>query len=121
MGDRIALRALLASPGDEPARWADSRVASALARLPSVRVTHDVRAEIARDFGALTSGHALLYDASGALRASGGLTPARGHVGDTDVTRAALALALAGETLAAAAPVYGCSLTGSLAVAGQRP
>ena len=46
-------------------------------------VLEDLEACLATEFGALTSGHALLYSTDGSLRFSGGLTDSRGHEGDS--------------------------------------
>ena len=50
--------------------------------IPGVRVTADRDGLEAQRFGALTSGHALLYDSAGRLAFSGGITSGRGHSGD---------------------------------------
>lgn len=55
----------------------------ALARQRHLRRVEDRGAALARRFGALTSGHAVLYDESGRLRFSGGLTRGRGEAGDS--------------------------------------
>jgi hypothetical protein len=61
-------------------------------------------------FGARTSGQVLLFDGTGRLRYSGGITPARGRQGDNPGRAAALAL-LRGETCPASrGPVFGCPL-----------
>lgn len=52
-----------------------------LSRLRGIARVVDDRAHLARRFGLLTSGHALLYDEAGRLRYSGGLTASRGHAG----------------------------------------
>lgn len=69
---------------------------------------HDDHGE-ARRFGALTSGHALVYDRGGELRFAGGITGSRGHAGDNMGRRAVLA-ALAGQPAEATHGVFGCSL-----------
>jgi hypothetical protein len=58
-------------------------IGPALATHPGIRRIDDRGAAIAARFGALTSGHALLYDEAGRLRFSGGLTRARGEAGDS--------------------------------------
>jgi hypothetical protein len=58
-------------------------IGPALARRRHIRRLDDRGAAIARRFGALTSGHAVLYDAGGRLRFSGGLTRGRGESGDS--------------------------------------
>ena len=69
-------------------------------------------------FGAETSGHTVLYDASGALRFHGGITAARGHEGGS-AGRAAIVAAVRGEEPSSSAHVFGCSLAS--ASANPRP
>jgi hypothetical protein len=52
-------------------------------RIPGVRVAVDPRGAEAARFGALTSGHTVVYDAAGRLRFAGGITGARGHGGES--------------------------------------
>jgi len=60
-------------------------------------------------FGARTSGHVVVYDVSGALRYSGGITGARGHAGD-NVGRRTVAKILAGDSASDLAhAVFGCA------------
>jgi len=51
--------------------------------ITGVSVFLDPGGREAKRFGATTSGHVVLYDATGVLRFSGGITPARGHQGDS--------------------------------------
>lgn len=77
--------------------------------IAGLRRVHDRDGSVARKFGAQTSGQAFVVDASGALRFSGGLTVARGELGDNAGLRGALA-ALSSGTKSATTPVYGCPL-----------
>jgi hypothetical protein len=52
------------------------------AAIPDVTVVRDDSGLEAHRFGAATSGQALLYNEDGGLLFSGGITAARGHVGD---------------------------------------
>lgn len=71
-------------------------------------VTSDV-AE-ARRFGARTSGHVVVYDASGELRFSGGITVARGHLGANVGHQIVDALVHGATPHRTTTPVFGCSL-----------
>jgi hypothetical protein len=86
-------------------------IGPALARRPELRRIDDRGGAVALRFGALTSGHALLYDADGRLRFSGGLTRARGEAGDS-VPLTYLRAWVAGTRPAGAATfsVFGCAL-----------
>lgn len=78
--------------------------------LPGVEVRLDLHGAESRRFGAMTSGHVCLYSADGRLRFSGGITPSRGHPGES-AGRTSIEHYLArGEPLIAKAPVYGCPL-----------
>lgn len=80
----------------------------AAGRIPgALRLRDDGRE--AQLFGARTSGHVFVYDAAGARRFTGGVTGARGDVGDNVGRRAALA-ALRGQPGEARHGVFGCSL-----------
>ena len=86
-------------------------IGPALAQHRNIRRIDDPGAAIARRFGALTSGHALLYDEEGRLRFSGGLTRGRGETGDS-LPLAYLRAWAAGTRPAGAATfkVFGCAL-----------
>lgn len=90
----------------------DDIIGPALARRPAIRRIDDRDAAIARRFGALTSGHAILYDETGRLRFSGGLTRARGEGGES-VPLTWLRAWAAGTRPASAATfsVFGCALS----------
>jgi len=86
--------------------------------IPGVRIIDDPGGVAASRLGARTSGTVLFYDRSGSLRFNGGITPGRGHEGDSHGADALRAL-LQGETAAGAAgatstthaaPVFGCEL-----------
>jgi hypothetical protein len=64
--------------------------------IPGVKVLADDGKEAGR-FGAVTSGHVLLYDAQGLRQFSGGITPSRGQTGENPGSDALLAR-LEGQT-----------------------
>jgi hypothetical protein len=81
-------------------------------RIAGVELHKDTAGHEARRFGARTSGESRLYDATGRLLFRGGITLARGHVGDNPGQAAILDL-LARKPIAAlpiATPVFGCAL-----------
>jgi hypothetical protein len=61
-------------------------------------------------FDAQTSGTVVVYDAAGQLAFSGGITPARGHQGDSEGRDRILALVHHETAVAGTAPVFGCAL-----------
>lgn len=70
----------------------------------------DPDGRLAERFGATTSGHILIYDASGRLCFSGGVTGSRGHWGDNYNESSALSVLKNGWSGASIHPVYGCPL-----------
>jgi hypothetical protein len=107
------IQAILVRPNGSTDGWEQTSLRDAVAAIPGVRTTVDPGGKMASTFGARTSGHVVLYDRSGRLAFSGGITPSRGHEGDSTGVDAVLAI-LRGQlpTGAAplAAPVYGCAL-----------
>ena len=95
----------------DPLGASDSPVAQRARAIPGVSVVDDPGGRESALFGVTTSGHVLLYDSAGTLLFSGGITPARGHEGDS-AGGAALAQLLGGASTAtpAASPVFGCSI-----------
>jgi hypothetical protein len=79
--------------------------------IPGVRVVIDTLGLEAVRFGVATSGHALLFDASGRLLFSGGITSARGHEGDSLGGAAVLARIADSGGPRCDAPVFGCPIT----------
>jgi hypothetical protein len=75
--------------------------------LPGVRTVHDPEGRLSRLFGTHTSGQVLLYNRQGQLRFAGGLTPSRGHEGDS-LGLVSIGAALAQESARTSSDVYGC-------------
>jgi hypothetical protein len=61
-------------------------------------------------FGALVSGHTVLYGPKGNLLFSGGITSARAHEGDNAGVDAIVAIVTRGASTGKETPVYGCEL-----------
>ncbi len=102
---------LVCKPSGVPQGWDQSATREQAAALRGVRLRVDDEDRERLLFGAQTSGQVLLFDRTGCLRYSGGITPARGRQGDNP-GRAAVEALLRGETPAAArGPVFGCPLT----------
>lgn len=90
--------------------WTQTDLWRTAAAIPGVNVAIDANGRESALFGAATSGLTLVYDASGRLLFEGGITPARGHEGDSPGAEAIASL-LRGETAGPNhAPVFGCSL-----------
>jgi hypothetical protein len=103
---------LFLAPKDYPTTWAKSELWRSAAAIPGVQTVLDPDGLEASRFHATTSGHIAVYNSIGNLVFSGGLTPSRGHFGDS----VGLDSALASVTTPAAKPcssaVFGCPLFG---------
>ncbi|HUR20512.1 MAG TPA: hypothetical protein VMZ90_06875 [Vicinamibacterales bacterium] len=98
-------------PTGLPENWDVTGIRQAAMRIPGVKVIRDDAGGEARSFGAKTSGQTFLYDAGGRLVFSGGITAARGHIGE-NVGRTAILAHLSHEGAApASSSVFGCSLS----------
>ncbi len=78
--------------------------------IPAADVISDAGGAEIRAFGALASGHVLVYDVHGRLAFSGGITSSRGHAGSSTGREAVIALAQSGRAQIASTPVFGCAL-----------
>jgi hypothetical protein len=101
---------LMLDPDGVGEEWRDQALRDAAAAIPGVTVSSDKNGVEARRFGAGTSGHVVVYSDSGRLLFSGGITAARGHVGNNVGLERALASVQAGNTTCARSPVFGCGL-----------
>lgn len=90
--------------------WEKSGLWEAASALPDTTVLRDDDGLEAMRFGAATSGQTMLYDASGNLLFSGGITAARGHAGDNEGRTALVSLLDQLETHHRTTNVFGCSL-----------
>ncbi len=118
--DRVPCRAIVYRPTASARDWGKTAVADQLAAIPGVKVFQDAGGLEARRFGVATSGHALLYAPDGRLLFTGGITPARGHQGDS-VGRATLAALIAGIDPRGqqCSPVFGCPIVGEASGSGR--
>jgi len=117
-GDRLRCEVVFVIPPGRDSTWALTDQWHSAAHIPGVAVVIDRGGVEARRFGAATSGQALLYGADGRLAFSGGITPGRGHAGDS-AGRDAILLAAVGGTstgatlpASASTPLFGRSAAG---------
>lgn len=99
-------------PKDESTTWIDSRITEVFRKL-SATVIADRGAVVAQKFGVETSGHVLVYQASGRLVFDGGITPGRGHEGDCPASRNLIQKVSAHSGQLDQWPVYGCPIVDS--------
>ena len=101
--------------------WAQSDLWKTAAAIPDVTVVRDDEGAEARRFGVSTSGQTLLYDKTGALVFSGGITGARAHRGDNEGRRAIVDLLNGGSSRQDATNVFGCPLFASRSLRSRHP
>src|SRR5262245_35207683 len=106
----VVTHVLFYRPQDEEPGWEHTDMWERTSAIPGVRIQADLAAQEAQRFGALTSGHALLYGAEGQLLFSGGITDGRGHAGESVGRRAILAWLTQQQAEQTSTPVFGCPL-----------
>lgn len=106
----VAATVVYYQPRGRDAAWSRSAMIRRFEELPGVRVVRDVDAKEAERFGAGTSGTAMLYGPDGSLRFAGGITPGRGHEGDSEGGDAIAAVLRDRKASVERAPVFGCGL-----------
>src|SRR5262249_39534642 len=90
--------------------WQQSEIVTRARAMQGVSTHSDWERSDTRLFGARTSGTCLLYDRQGKLTFHGGLTGARGEIGDNDGRHALENLPRDKSTPIGATPSYGCPL-----------
>lgn len=110
--EKVETTAFFYLPASEPEAWAHTDLWREAAAIPGVHPVIDRQAAMARTFGAFTSGQTLLYDSSGHLVFSGGITAYRGHSGDNAGRDSIVAWLQDGATPRTRTAVFGCSLMG---------
>jgi hypothetical protein len=108
-GDRARLHAVVLRT-DALEREGVADIERSLADVRGIRIWPDQGGALARRFGVFTSGHVLLYDSSGRLTFSGGITPTRAHRGDNLGRSAILSAILGVSSDRGSTPVFGCPL-----------
>lgn len=98
------------APSAAGADWDRTDLWRNAASIPGARVLEDRDGREAGRFGAETSGHTLLYDSSGHLQFSGGITSSRGHHGDNPGRGMLVALLRGGAPAGCETSVYGCPI-----------
>lgn len=109
-GAEMDAHVFFVKPEGFAAGWERSDLWRRAASIYGVAVHRDDAGAAAALFGAATSGQTLLYDASGRLRFSGGITGGRGHAGANAGREAVLALLSGAGAAQAAVPAFGCAL-----------
>ncbi|MEM0984115.1 MAG: RedB protein [Planctomycetota bacterium] len=103
------------------ASWTSTLLVESLrdATNDKVRIIEDHTGTLAERFGALTSGHAILFDTDGTRRFEGGVTKARGMRGDNAGIAAVRALLDGREPAVTSTPVFGCPISSTRTLASE--
>ena len=107
---RLSAHVLFLQPASLPDDWTQTDLWESAAAIPGVEAIRDADGVEARRFDAATSGQVVLYDTTGKLLFSGGITPARGHSGGNSGRDAILALLGGSPSEWSETPVFGCAL-----------
>lgn len=79
--DQVECQVLFVHPKGKSLEWVQDDLWRKASSISGVNVCTDGDGQLAKVFGAQTSGHVMMYDTSGRLRFEGGITPSRGHRG----------------------------------------
>jgi hypothetical protein len=107
----LETRVVFVRPAGAPDGWERGELWEDAGQLSGAEVECDAGGVSARRAGATVSGHVVLRGPDGRVAFQGGITKARGRVGDNAGRRAILAL-LRGEPAEGRAPTFGCPLFG---------
>jgi len=108
--ERLTVHVLFIQPKGVPYAWTQTDLWRTASRIEGAHVLVDADAAEADRFQGLTSGHVVLYDGEGRLEFSGGITGARGHIGDNLGLTRILAVLRGEQTDREDSPVFGCPL-----------
>lgn len=111
-GDKVDTQVLFFESLSMDSAWVEDDLWDLVQDLSGVTVTRDTDGALIRQFGAFTSGQALLYAPEGQLLFKGGITAARGHEGDNKGKQALLSILRQQENESKESFVFGCSILG---------
>lgn len=109
-GGRVDARVLFALPAGVGDDWTTSDSWTIASSIPGVRIERDTEEYESQLFGARTSGQVVMYGADGRLLFHGGITGARGHVGENAGRTRLASLLRDHSTAQVGSPVFGCPL-----------
>lgn len=115
---RASVDILFVRPTATDESWVRTELWRRAAATPGVRVKTDIQGTEAANFGAIASGHVVMYASDGRLVFSGGITQSRGHEGANDGRSAMISAfsrlhALKTVIEPVLTPTYGCLLRNS--------
>ncbi len=108
--DKLAAYVVILSPKTLPAGWEKTDIWRSAEGISGVTVLKDTDGQEAKIFGSRTSGQTMVYNSEGELIHSGGITAARGQMGDNSAAQALIASVERQAVRPAKTMVFGCSL-----------
>jgi len=119
--DNVKGEVLVVKPAEFPDEWTRTESVKSAERIPGMDVRLDVDGVESGRLGAATSGQVLLYSPDGRLLFAGGITPDRGHLGDSPGRQRILSLVKTGTADAKDSLVFGCSLGAKICPPRPKP
>jgi hypothetical protein len=107
---RLQAQVIFLQPRGKADSWIHTDLWAAASKLPGTLVISDLSGREAEIFHATVSGDTAVYDAAGKLRFHGGITGARGQVGENAGCATVASYANTGASPLARTPVFGCPL-----------
>lgn len=108
--DKVDVKVLFIQPEEKSPSWVQGSLWEKARAIPGVEVLADPNGKEIDLFAAKTSGQTLLYDTDGSLIFSGGITAARGHMGDSRGRAFIISWLDGKEKSNLITPVFGCAL-----------
>jgi hypothetical protein len=108
---RVNAQVVFIQPPGTTEEWVKSDLWRKAVAIPGVKVSSDPGGIETQRFHAETSGHTVLYDTTGRRLFTGGITIARGHMGDNPGLDTLAAMLAHEQTSQAQTPIFGCTLS----------
>lgn len=96
--------------GASATEWKSTALYKKAAKIPGIKIFRDSDDSESKLFGAETSGHTEIFDQKGKLVFTGGITPARGHMGDSPGRTAIVSWLKDHNETRVETSVFGCAL-----------
>jgi hypothetical protein len=108
--EKVKVVVLFVQPEKRPLTWVQGSNWEMAKKIPGVMAMSDFNYHETDIFGAKTSGQVMFFDAEGEKVYSGGITPSRGHMGDSIGRDMILSWVEGKSVKREIASVFGCSL-----------
>lgn len=108
--DKVDVLVMFVQPKERPLSWVQGPSWKTAQNIPGVKVMNDFDYYETDIFGAKTSGQVIFFNPNGLRIYSGGITPSRGHMGDSPGRDALLSWVEGRTVKRQVASVFGCSL-----------